>query len=343
MSSVKGNVEDSSNGKPLQGVKVSWFGKSATSNFQGNYEISFATVGSGLITFSKSGYQTQSTAVSFPLFGDLIRGASMVPIKPVEEEPEPLPPIPTPTPIPSYPKDIIRGPYTISVDNAEQETQAKEFLGISPAGEDLDTWLSKRNLAGLEQWKSYWTDIFSKIGMAYWIDFVNNKFEEFKSKIQVQIPPEAPPEKTWWDKISEVLVDIALFPFTVSSAIIDRIMFEVTGEHNTENVWATRGYEAVSFLTPLDELSKLFFGENLAGDPEEFAASEDAFNLIVDSLMFLPIGKVGKVGLKLSEKVGAKGLLDVAGRAGLKKASPEIIEALLKSNNFKSRVHYHRT
>ena len=144
-----------------------------------------------------------------------------------------------------------------------------------------------------------------------------------------------PPELAWWEKVLKTIADIALFPFTVSSAIIDRIMFEVTGEHNTENVWAERGYEAISFLTPLDELSKLFFNENLAGQPAEFIPSEDTFNLIVDSLFFLPVGKIGKVGLKLGEKVGALGVMEVAGKLGLKKASPEVIEALLKSGNYK--------
>ena len=92
--------------------------------------------------------------------------------------------------VPEYPKDITRGPYTIRVDNFVQEEQAKEFLGIEPPGDDLDTWLSKRDLAGLTEWKNYWTEIFTNVGMAFWIDFVNDKFEEYKAKLP---PPVVPP------------------------------------------------------------------------------------------------------------------------------------------------------
>ena len=158
--------------------------------------------------------------------------------------------------------------------------------------------------------------------------------EEKQAEIEAAITPDEV-KKTWWEKILDTIGAVALFPFTVSSAIVDRIMFEVTGEHNTEDIWVQRGYDALNFLTPLDELSKLFFGENLAGDSEEFIASEDTLNLIVDSLAFIPITKIPGVALKLLPKIGGKGLLNVAGKAALKKASPEVIETLLKSGNFK--------
>jgi len=94
--------------------------------------------------------------------------------------------LPPPEP-PEFPKDITRGAYTITVDNATQEVQAKEFLGIEPPGDDLDTWLSRRDLAGLTEWKNYWTDIFSSVGMSYWISFVEDKFEEYKSQLQQRV------------------------------------------------------------------------------------------------------------------------------------------------------------
>jgi hypothetical protein len=129
------------------------------------------------------------------------------PTIPVPEPPKP--------PVVEYPKNIVRAPYTIRVNNAEQEKQSKEFLGIEPSGDDLDTWLSKRDLAGLEQWKSYWTDKFTEVGMSFWISLVNDKFIEYKNKL---IEPEPPVVETWWQKLIKITNYIVDFPRLIGLA-----------------------------------------------------------------------------------------------------------------------------
>lgn len=136
-------------------------------------------------------YEIQSIQLKEPWIENLRTWEIVEPRTPIEVE---------------YPKNITRGPYTIRVDNFVQEEQAKEFLGIEPPGDELDTWLSKRDLAGLEQWKSYWTEIFTNVGMAFWIDFVNNKFQEYKDKLPVI-------EKTWWEKAIDFIAGLTTVQF----------------------------------------------------------------------------------------------------------------------------------
>ncbi len=85
-----------------------------------------------------------------------------------------------PEPEPGYPKTITRGDYSFTANSVYEETQLKEFLGIDPSGDDIDTHLSKLDNVGLDQWKSYWTNIFNnftdKITM---INFVNQKYNQY--------------------------------------------------------------------------------------------------------------------------------------------------------------------
>jgi len=98
-------------------------------------------------------------------------------------------------PEPEFPKIITRGNYSFTATNPEEEKQLREFLGLFPPGDDLDTWLSKRDLAGLEQWKDYWFNIFGAMARQDLLTFISNKFEEYK--IKIEIPPEEIP---WYEK-----------------------------------------------------------------------------------------------------------------------------------------------
>ena len=149
-----------------------------------------------------------------------------------------------PPEVPSYPKDITRGPYTITVDDLEQETQAKEFLGIEPPGDDLDTWLSKRDLAGLEEWKAYWTDIFSRIGMAFWIGFVNDKFQEYKDKLVV--PPTI--FEVFLGLLPKPVKDIITFIAGLTHADINETLERLLKQPDGETLIETLGMKAFDEL-----------------------------------------------------------------------------------------------
>lgn len=84
---------------------------------------------------------------------------------------------------PGYPKEIEREPYSFGARNMFEETQLKEFLGIYPPGDDMDTWLSRKDSAGLQQWRDYWFDIFSPYGRVDLLTFIDHKFVECKIQL----------------------------------------------------------------------------------------------------------------------------------------------------------------
>lgn len=65
--------------------------------------------------------------------------------------------------------------------------------------------------------------------------------------------------------------------------------------------------KVVDWILPLNALSKLFFGKNLDGKAEEFGIARDYIDLAAAVAMFVPVGKLGKVGAKLTSKVGYRG------------------------------------
>lgn len=105
----------------------------------------------------------------------IVLGISVISIILINEHSKPLEP--------GYPKEIVRESYSFTARDIEEETQLKDFLGIKPAGEDIDIWLGKKDLAGLEQWKDYWFDIFGSYGRADLLTFISNKFVEYKITI----------------------------------------------------------------------------------------------------------------------------------------------------------------
>ena len=75
----------------------------------------------------------------------------------------------------AYPKTITRGPYSFTANNAEQEAALNDFLGISPAGVELDTYISTLTTLGLANWANYWRGIWASFGRPDIVTFVNGK------------------------------------------------------------------------------------------------------------------------------------------------------------------------
>ena len=227
MGNITGNVEDRNNGQPLERVLIRFPGTSTFTDSSGNYILTTFDPVSGPLEFSKDGYESQSVLIDapFPEAPDFIRGASLIP---VEE-----PPIPPPEE-PEFPKTISRAPYSFSVNNAEEEKQVKEFLGIDPSGISLDDFLALRDLQGLEQWRDFWDKIFGLLGRVDIVTFLRAKFQEFKEKLLPPIPPpeEPPPEPL--DPIERLkeLIDNDLFDDIVDFLSQPLFTFETSGEED---------------------------------------------------------------------------------------------------------------
>ncbi len=102
-----------------------------------------------------------------------------------------------------YPKIISRDPYAFFVYNEEEETQMKDFLGISPTKDDLDTYLSELTQTELLEWKNYWIDMWTNLDRTDMIEFVYEIYE-------IYYVPEPEPN------ISFLIKDFYLNPPTVS-------------------------------------------------------------------------------------------------------------------------------
>ena len=225
----------------------------------------------------KSGYIRRRRLIRWPDEGQLDLDFVLIPESKPEPEPEPEP---EPTP-PEYPKTISRGDYSFEARNAEEQKQLREFLGLFPPGDDLDTWLSKKDLAGLEEWKSYWFNIFGSLGRSDLLTFVDSKFVEYKLKLAVEIPP----EKTWWEKLKERIGEEAEF--------FEKELDKILG--------ATELNKIVNVIV------KLTTGKNVEGEPEEFGSADDWIEMISFAAIVIPGGKIPVTGAKLAiSKISAK-------------------------------------
>ena len=209
-----------------------------------------------------------------------------------------LPPEPEPPPPPEFPKDITRAPYTFTANNAEEETQFNDFLGIKPAGDDLDTYLSKLEIIGLEQWKAYWLDIFGAFGRTDMLTFIANRFEWHKANLEE--PPEPPPEETIFDKIVKALIAAGTFIYEVGKGPVERISELITGKKTTFTESVKETAEMAADFLALNALSKLFFGQNLKGEAEEFGTATDWLDLALLAAAIVPVAKVAETGAKIA-------------------------------------------
>ena len=270
--------------------------------------------------------------------------------------------------IPEYPKDIKRGSYSITVENAEQEKQAKDFLGIEPAGDDMDTWLSKRDLTGLEQWKSYWTNIFSNIGMSFWINFINEKFDEYKDKLIItpdeettlywqnkgyslddaflladwvrvnkRIPTQEEingilgiePELSWWEKMLLKITEVIPGMEGIKFDPLKAIVEKVTGVELTEKQWLDEQAKILEWMTPFNVLSKLMFGKNLKGETEEFGSSGDWIELMIYGVGMIIPGNVDEIAAKTALKtLSKKEAAALTAKMGVKATVNELIKTV---------------
>ena len=115
-----------------------------------------------------------------------------------EKPPEPAPE--------EYPREISRGPHKFLAYNMYEEKELKEFLGIEPEGVDLDTYLSKLDSTGLEQWRDYWINVWGGLNRDDLTVFTVAKFEEY----YIKVPP-IPPEPKYPKEISRTGVTILAY------------------------------------------------------------------------------------------------------------------------------------
>ena len=96
-------------------------------------------------------------------------------------------------PSPTYPKSVSRGLYAFQAQNATEEVLLNDFLGISPAGPDIDAYLSGLTLAQLTAWRDYWNAQFTSAPVPGTITFVAQKFQQYKDAASGVVPPVIPP------------------------------------------------------------------------------------------------------------------------------------------------------
>lgn len=141
-----------------KGAKV-YLGSVAEKNYIGTTPFSYGKLdGNYYVYFVKEGYDILEDVLTPKDSGRIITYR-------LRKAEVPVVPVPVKPVVPGYPKTISRGIYSFPVRNSEQEAAIKDFLGIEPAGVDLDAYLSKLDEAGFESWAKYWERIFGNVGM----------------------------------------------------------------------------------------------------------------------------------------------------------------------------------
>lgn len=77
---------------------------------------------------------------------------------------------------------VERAPYRFPYYTEQEKIQLEDFLGINPPDVDIDTWLGRLSLSGLEDWRNYWIGIWTNLGRADLIAFTNKMYDKYKSK-----------------------------------------------------------------------------------------------------------------------------------------------------------------
>ena len=123
--------------------------------------------------------------------------------------------------------------------NSQQEEQyylkqLKDFFGIQPKGDDIDTYLSKLTKQELTDWKNYWTEIFKTKNSA--LNFVNKKYNEYYPKAPETKPkPKEPKNKIYGTVIDKTLrtpIPLATITFGGKTAVTGN-----DGKYEIKNVW----------------------------------------------------------------------------------------------------------
>lgn len=221
---------------------------------------------------------------------------------------------------PEYPKNIKREPYLFTVGNAEEETQVKDFLGIEPAGVDLDTHVSRLDEDGLNKWWAYWARTFEALGREDIKLFVDEKWKEYKAKL---VEPE--PEISWWEKMLARIVEASPWVIGIKFDPLKTIVEKALGIELTEEQWLAQQTKFLEWTTPFNVLSKLFFGKNLKGEDEEFGTADDWIELAIYGVGILIPGQVDEAAMKLGLKSISK---SEAAALSAKMGNKEIVAAL---------------
>jgi endonuclease YncB( thermonuclease family) len=84
---------------------------------------------------------------------------------------------------------ITRGSYSFDVSSVSEKSLVQDLLGIKPAGDDIDTHLSKLYIGELNSWLVYWDQAFSKAGRTDLSKFVTDKYNVYKTTAKLPPPP----------------------------------------------------------------------------------------------------------------------------------------------------------
>lgn len=149
----------------------------------------------------------------------------------------------------------------------------------------------------------------------------------------VEEPPIEPPEipKTWLEKLIETAGETLSYIRTFLTSAILKTYLAVTGEELTEQEFDEMRISAVNFIVPVNALSRLFFGTNLEGKPEEFKPAADTFDIILSLPIFTTVKALGRTAAMVGKKYGDKAMLLLLEKANLKKLTSAQIEAILQS------------
>lgn len=91
-----------------------------------------------------------------------------------------------------YPKVITRGALSFNVYSSEGEIQMNDFLGISPAGLDMETYLSNLSPFQLTEWRDYWVTIWTQYKRDDMVSFVIQRYSQPPIADWAPITPTSP-------------------------------------------------------------------------------------------------------------------------------------------------------
>lgn len=90
-----------------------------------------------------------------------------------------------------WPKTVSRGDYSFNAYDNNQIRLLKDFLGIEPSGDDLDTYLKRLNNFELMDWESHWVHVWATINKPNTnslIEFTQAKRAEYFQECNIECP-----------------------------------------------------------------------------------------------------------------------------------------------------------
>jgi len=215
---------------------------------------------------------------------------------------------------PDYPKTITQTGYSFKVINLTQEKIINEFLGIEPPGLPLDEWLALRTLEQLTEWRNFWQPIFFDADLTQYLEFLEDKLEEYKEKFI----PILPPKKTWWKKLLGLLTSSPFLGLLTSEDLFKSGYLLLTGKEISDAEYELKKLQFADWVLPINLLMKLFEGRNLKGEAEEFGSASDWIESGIYLVGAIIPGNVdetaAKLGLKTITKAEASKLTATMGK-----------------------------